>query len=897
MASERWVRIRDKLEIGAQLITEFITEAKLMNLKEGAPLYLIASKIRHKQNFEWNIAGHPIVLICDKYDGNGGRINTSGVHGQNGTHGTPGKDGASNNPSKKTAGGHGTSGTNGTNGTSASPITLIAREAFNVSLHANGGKAGHGGNGGDGGDGTSIITPTDPRGHPEEEITEGGNGGNGGNAGKAGNGANITIKTLKMGNPSPSNAFTTSAKAGAAGIGGKRGIGGMSGKSRRAAKKQTQAPSGKVGVSTPAGSNGVITQTEHPPEAWWAQAAAALPAPVLQEWADYRERVGEYLFRSYVAAKPDTKQSRDFAKAEFDAVLGLRPGSPQASRLKGYLNLGLTPIGLPYDYDLRPKVSLFEQFIVDYNPHRESLFDKALPVLLKAGEANQQRAILGVQADFYASHVAVAEADLQMTEIDAAKAEQRLDYAKGRLQALQDKLNKLAEARKNAPISFGDYVTIIGEVVVAVASIAGAVVSGGTTLVAFVGAVGALANSAAALQKVGYLVDASDLTDPKLTPEGSKMIGDIKSAVQKTKEFIDAAKAIYELINAAVEDEPDAPEPQVLAEQVQAAFDVAMARFDVERGALAKQGAQQKLQAYRAGSDALAALETTLSADAKALTKAAQLLLKQFQLYNDLFIRYHFYVNRAFDLYTLPTEPRTPATLFNFGYVHPDIQANAFAALERKESSATQLITSLLGKYTESLKGVLPVETRDQYIHYTQQLDSVATLWRITSPAVLNALRTNGVATFQTSFSDLDDDFGPRTELKLQQLRVALLGAKAKSGDQNLQFVEVWVTHTGSALNRRHGDKSVVPVTGPSLADALNATLTPIDLDDFESTGADLSEEPRAWGRSPITTWQIRITAKTAAQLDLSGLSELQFGVKYAFYDPAQAAKKKASGI
>ncbi len=104
----------------------------------GMPLYLVAREISHAPGYQWKIS-HPVGLICDSYDANGGRIDTSGAHGVDGKNGKNGKDGV------KSPGAAGMAGTDGTPGAGASPITLIASTAVNVSLHANGGNAGHGG--------------------------------------------------------------------------------------------------------------------------------------------------------------------------------------------------------------------------------------------------------------------------------------------------------------------------------------------------------------------------------------------------------------------------------------------------------------------------------------------------------------------------------------------------------------------------------------------------------------------------------------------------------------------------------------------------------------------------------------------------------------------------------
>jgi hypothetical protein len=849
------------------------------------------------------VDGHPIVLVCDSYEPGGGYIMTSGVAGVAGANGAPGAKGPG-------VGKAGQDGKPGTDGTSAWPITLIARSAQKVLLRADGGRAGDGGNGGEGGDGMDVVELR-ADGHPQTLHFDGGKGGDGAAAGKAGNAASITFKhssTAFTGAGGGVSVTALTATGGAHGIGGTGGVGGLSGKSGK-----KRAPSGKTGASTPVGVAGTITNVHLSSADWNAAAVAALPAAAVQQWADYRERVGEYEFRSYIESDPATKGRRLMAKAEFGAVLALRPNSPRAQRFSDHLKLGLTPIGFPYDHDLRPKFEIFEQFMVDYSGHRDWLFGQLASFLQSVANASQGKTVLRNQTDFHTDLGQAAQTELQIAVDDEEEAAQRLDYAIGQVKALADKLAKLDEARLNAGMSLTDYIGIIGEVVAAVAGVAAAAISGGTSLVGTIAAVGALADTAGglftdaeALQKAGSLFDGDDITDMKLRPEATKLFGSlgeaatkVKKIVESTKQFITAAEAIYDLINAEV-DPSDAPEPQVMAAQIQASFDVAMGQLGVQRSILAKVAAQQKLTAYQNAKVAADDLLWSTDKQIATLTKIARMLVIQFQVYNDLIMLYSFYANRAFDLYTLPANPLTPATRFNFGYVHPDIEANAYGALARAavdpgyQATATQRITDLMGRYVESLQGLDPGTVRNRYIDYTlTELDSVTTQWNITSPSVINALRTHGVASFQTSFDEIDDEYGKIAELKIQQIAMAIVGAHLKPPNQNQTFCDVYITHPGTASNRRHDVNTVIPISAPALTDHHNATFAPIDLEHLDSAGDDLSEAPRSWGRSPVTTWHIKISSQTAEKLDLSGLSELQFAVKYAHWVPKQSAKTK----
>jgi hypothetical protein len=328
----RYVRIRDTITIDDALLREIKDEAEATGLPENHPVYLIARKIVHggvRTGRPYSLRGcaHPLVLVCDHYSSDGALLDTSGPDGANGTGGAAGKDGHSNTPSKRKAGGPGRHGGDGGTGGSAWSITLIARELQHANLQARGGDGGHGGDGGDGGDGSMITTPG-PTGKPEYVLFRGGTGGGGGSGGNAGQGAAIAIKHVMGKVASPH------AGGGIGGIGGKGGVGGRDG-TRQDTPTGPRAPGGQKGNSGSHGAAGTITQTQLTPNAWSAYVDAFLPAQLRNAWADYRERTGEYLFRSCVAARPKDAWKRALAAEEFAAAVRLRSDSPRAKRLAG----------------------------------------------------------------------------------------------------------------------------------------------------------------------------------------------------------------------------------------------------------------------------------------------------------------------------------------------------------------------------------------------------------------------------------------------------------------------------------------------------------------------------------------------------------------------------------
>jgi hypothetical protein len=162
----------------------------------------------------------------------------------------------------------------------------------------------------------------------------------------------------------------------------------------------------------------------------------------------------------------------------------------------------------------------------------------------------------------------------------------------------------------------------------------------------------------------------------------------------------------------------------------------------------------------------------------------------------------------------------------------------------------------------------------DYLFYKNNRLQVGEAYWHITSPGVLNALRTHGVATFQTVFSDIDDDVGARTELKIERIEVALVGAKAKNPID--RSVEVWVTHSGRATNRRHVDNTVVALDAPSLSEAMQATLTGIGANVLQSSHTDprLSRLQYSHALAPYGCQGVRISLTLSHPLRGQSLSQ-----------------------
>src|SRR5262245_38041411 len=112
---------------------------KFRKMATGTTVCLMAREIVHAPQYTFALTGHPLILVADTYDGNGGSINTTSftlfaaADGAAAKGTTPGGDG-----------GH---------GLSASAITVVVQKVVNARLMARGNFGGKGGNAANGANG------------------------------------------------------------------------------------------------------------------------------------------------------------------------------------------------------------------------------------------------------------------------------------------------------------------------------------------------------------------------------------------------------------------------------------------------------------------------------------------------------------------------------------------------------------------------------------------------------------------------------------------------------------------------------------------------------------------------------------------------------------------------
>ncbi|WP_441248003.1 tetratricopeptide repeat protein [Kitasatospora sp. McL0602] len=870
-----WIYLRDTIRVNDALLQEIRAEVTVRRLAPTATLALVAREIVHDPGFVLTgLLGHPLVLVAETYRGNNGAVDASAPVGGTGFRGDAGAAGQGQSGQSGGAGRH---GGDGDPGSAASTVTVLAHRISDLTIAARGGRGGRGGAGGSGGHGYDAARGPNKPGEDRPEPGQGGPGGPGGNGAVGGPAALIIVDTTAWTNLTLDGAGGLPGDAGAAGQGGRGGMVGGVG------PVGDPGPDGTPGVAGPGPGPAVQpVLAVHGNDDWWALVRLRLGGHA-KEWAAYRTRVGEFLFRSYAPGLADRKGLRETASLEFLRALDLDAGQDRAGELSRWIATNLSPIGQPYNLDLMPDFPHFEQVVTDYDNIVKSLFDNALSLLLASvdtgqkndrltadvNRVNDMRPVLNLEDR--AAQLALEEAKGRAKVID-----QQMEEVKAQLSAVQDEMT--LERMEFPPGN--DLGPLIGAAI-AVAAAVSAVYTGGASIVAFLAAAQLMAKTGDALgafnattgesKDGGKLIewwDWSDAGNPRLKEEDKGKAGGFKELVETGGKLIDAGRAVAELFQTKIDGKLQNRQRDLVARQLDLTRQRGLQILDVNQKGALQVATTAKIAANQRDLDRLRNLQADWASDIAALGMISRTLIDQTQAYVDVLIRYAFYAYRALDLFTVSSD-RSAGFSFDLGHLHPDEVENAYLALSRGEDSR---VIPLLQSYLSSW-GRMPelLGLRSFYDQYQSELQHAVSFITLTSPDVLDGLRSSGTATFAVPLTEFPEAW---SELKTEEVYVALLGARADE-----PAVNVFVQHGGQATNRlRNGtlrDTGGQPVS--TTAEAVFDKRTP---------GSTPANRPAFWGRSPVTTWRVSIEPLSAQQtgLDLTGLTELHLTLRYAFY-------------
>lgn len=841
--------VRDRIVVNDALAEEIRAEIEHRGVEPGTRLTLIAREMTHDPNYQFRIEGYPLLLVADVYDAKGGSIDTSGSAGANGSAGGRGATGwAAQNSGKD--GGPGGAGQAGKPGAAASPITLLARKIVKARLVARGGSGGAGGRGGDGGAGGNGRLDR-PGKFDAFEGTDGGAGGRGGNGGSGGAGARITVHYTTIVHPLQLDG--SGGAPGPRGAGGEGGAGGLHG--------GHTGPDGSPGTNGTPGATVAPTSQARGESAWWETTAATLSLAAASEWANHRTRVGEYLFRT---------GDRPRALAELQSALRLAPGHATARRLARYVTANHTPIGVAYDHDLVPDFSRYEDVVTDYGPMIQSLLSVASTVLLEASQVSTNRDRLRAELDHVEGVQAALVTDVVGANAGVSHAKGEIELIDKRIDHVQELIAAAEEAMRQQQMDEFDVLGTVWDVAVAVVAVVGAVYTGGATLGALAAAGGFLTNAENVLhaglwdEKTGTF-NGKFLLEFKDTEEFKQMVGGFEELVKHGKSFYDKAEVVAELFNAKVEGETTNPNKELIHQLAELTFERNLLELKRVQADLAYEATVQRKATADKDRASLSTQIDNLTGNVATLSRIARTLIRNAQVYVDLYTRYAFLAARALELWTLRSQ--TASFSFALGYVHPDKEAHAFMAAGRGDGSR---LLSLLEEYVPSITDLpAPIHLRDSYETYTSQLSTFRQYWNISDPDVLASLRDTGATDVRIP---LDTIAETRSELKVEQLYVSLVGAAATNAT-----VMVEVEHSGHAQNRRlaRGSTVVVGTPAPPRRSTVAASL--------DENLVEIEDQQQFWGRSPAALWRLTIDESRTPGVDLSGLQELQLVIDYRY--------------
>ncbi|MCZ2079056.1 MAG: hypothetical protein LC130_29160 [Bryobacterales bacterium] len=882
--------IRDTIIINDAFLSELnsqITEKKLP--ADGtATITIAAREIKHAPNYILRLTNYKVVVIADEYDAAGGSIDVSGAAGANGVKGPNGAKGyASATPQNNKDGKPGGPGGSGQPGGKGMPLQLFCKRLKQANLLSRGGSGGSGGAGGTGGEGGNAkIIVVDPDGGKFQEYigTNGGNGGRGGDGAAGGSGGHVTVRYVERLAGSPSVSIT----GGAGGVGGAGGAGGKGG------YQSANGVAGAKGSNAAKGSNGQANVQQLEESVFWGQLRTLLNGARSDMWAEYRTRMGEYFLRCFAPAKADTAKFLSLAANEFRSILWLRPQEPKAQVMLSCIAANLIPLGTARDFYLTPDFPRYEQAFTDYAPMVQNMVGGAKDLLVHANNVQYNRDRLLAQIAHVQSSGLIIESERAEAAIEKLQAEGVVSGYNGRINALEAEIDAKRHELAQARLELGGvFISSVLEAIGAVAAVVGAVYTGGASLAALPGLLVAAQDSWGKLTTDAngqvkyqdcYLTDWVEWKDGKpvlkqeikdLGAGMEQVINSVKPAVNATLDLIDKAKVLGDIGQSTVDGELQSELKELLRRKAELEFERAQAKLGVKQAELRL--ATIDLKAQQAQADLVAAQQMldTLTADNKLLGRVTAMLIRRAQDYMSHLLQFQFWASRALDIYTM--KDHTGLLPFDIGYVHPDMEEDAYTAFRRGSGShALNLMEAYLTSWAR-LPGIIIL--RNEYESYRMDLLTQTQFWSFSgSHSVLQEFRQKGSVEFELGLNDIYQD---RFECKIEGATVALAGAVSAE-----PLINCILMQRGESASVRL-DGSVVHFNYPPRGCPLLAVKTAAQIN---STPPSTPEA--FWGRSPAAKWRLYLEPDTMAKVDLSAVTEILLCFSYkAFIPPLQAAQ------
>ncbi len=783
-------------------------------------------------------------------------INASGSDGADGVNGDDFKiiNYITGSFEKPTAGEHGATAGSGGN------VTILFTESNDTFVNTKGGKGGKGGIGGKGGVYCAEVYPA--------------------------------ITPVSVGKPSTGLGGISGGKPGS--VGGTIGTGG--GKpAPLMCKREERINDSPNGMNADNGKDGVKTVQKLSDDQWYVRTNQICPA-----WSDYRVRLGEFYYRSInnpINTSPNAAlttgllRSRHAVGHIFEA-LALNPDNAMAKLWKTRMYYGHTPIGLQRNIDVTADVKILQDAYSQCYGVVDSIHKQAInyenKIFIGSGfEAILRAEISGLEA--LQKNIGISLNQKVMPELSRKQAELESRLSKDR--SFEVQISTRQRDIANRPFTFGELVTTVG----AVAGVASAIFSGGTTLIA------ASKNFMAVLRNGTEFLDSLDTiksfgsikdtySDYK---KGDKMEPDSKTGVyaidnvlaNEALQFKDALQSfnaqkkeiittkknvifkIEEITNALKRVDTGDAELNRLIQEKAANMEQAMTlKKDIAYLELDKKVAEDQMAEFTKATEQISKSIGRVNNPKRELEEFSYMLSRA-TYYMNILTKFVFLTARRLEIWQF--NDYSQFMRFDIGHVHPDlIEDNKyFQKKEYAEALSKDFNRSWaeFASIVELKQELLGLETNN-WTTYTLRLSFKGD--------TISHLKANPNSTL--SFTVSPDD-ATLKDLKLAVVagvKVAYIGAKT-NGFQSFNAR----LHQSGRLSQRFFDNSIRQAILEGHVDTIPDVSINVLPEIIGSTPLTIRD------RAVFSQYELFIPSAEIAQqgIDLSNLSEIQVGftIKY----------------
>ena len=844
-------RFRDQIIMNKDFAKSIENELKSKSITAGTIL-LAAREILldHAYTFSYSSDAaiqfpgkYDIVLVADRFDSRDGKIDISGSVGSRPAHGgqtgTKGDDAVFGDNVPGQPGGKGFPGDPGGPGSNGKNIKIFCNELVDADITSNGGPGGTGGRGGAGGPGGDGV------GHlPNGRQGPGGNGGQGGRGGDAGR-----IELVFCTAPNRVVDHHLKSRGGGPGNGGPPGGGGPPVFNDPA----TEGPIGIRGHD----SSPDVKHVEIPE--LWEKIRLELRAEDLNNLAEHFVKVGEYRVRS-----AENNDDIKLAMHMFVLALALNPNDTLAQNFKNQILSNQNVLGFDRNLDIIPKFNEFDQNATSSLSIVKMALEIALHLISNAS-------LINVNKEITQRAINDMKRNERVLDLEIENAKKELDLRNEELNQINRRIivnSEAIEARKEEleNISFGLWATTMFQAIMVLRTFDPKSIAGLKDF--FMNKI----MQEEFQSKSGIMLDNINYKEGtvSLPQAGQGNVGGLKAIVSTSSMIIDRFEVFSDIASSTSD-----PVMKVLLKEVaELSFAAELSNLRIKQAEILKSIAEEKKSNWKSEIEEAEIALRQLTGNLIMEGQTAKTVIIFARKYLDIVLEYIFKAARSLEIYMYSNI--THDLRYDFGYVHPDLEEDAYSRLNEVNGSENKLI-ELFTQYSESLSRIVQVVTfRNELENYRDQgqgLQRALEVIKLES-IHLQEFQNNHHVGFEIKLEDMPIN---RFESKLIMIRVGLIGATSS------EPFECILQHFGSSKIKLI-DGSIINRTEKPRTSLIQANTT---LDQFNTPLPDISNETlflqSYWGRSPATTWFLSIEEDVFRNkhVDLSSLSEIRIALLY----------------